>query len=176
MEQSVNYLGLIPLFPLMGAVFIGLLHVFTCNRTKLPEKVYGILACVGPVLSFVLALKVFVALRELPAASRFLSHNAFTWFSVGDLHINMGFLADPLSCLMLLFVTFIGSLHPEEDLDNDILEGHLSAAIGHLGVISCRMGRPLTFDSAKEKFVNDKEADQLLTRKYREPFVVPEKV
>lgn len=110
MEQSVNYLGLIPLFPLMGAVFIGLLHVFTCNRVKLPEKAYGIIACVGPVLSFVLALKVFVTLRELPAASRFLSDRAFTWFSVGELHIDMGFLADPLSCLMLLFVTFIGSL------------------------------------------------------------------
>ena len=63
-----------------------------------------------------------------------------------------------------------------EELDNDILEGHMSAALGHLGVISCRTGRPLTFDSAKEKFVNDKEADLLLTRKYREPFVVPERV
>ena len=59
MEQSATYLGLIPLFPLLGAVVIGLLHVFTCNRKRLPEKFYGLLACVGPVLSFVLALKVF---------------------------------------------------------------------------------------------------------------------
>ncbi len=110
MEQSVNYLGLIPLYPLLGAVIIGLLHVFTCNRVKLPEKLYGILACVGPILSFILALKVFIALKALPVESRFLSHKVFTWFSVGDLHINMGFLADPLSCLMILFVTFIGSL------------------------------------------------------------------
>lgn len=110
MEQSATYLGLIPLFPLLGAVVIGLLHVFTCNRKRLPEKFYGLLACVGPVLSFVLALKVFLALKALPPESRFLTHNAFTWFSVGDLHINMGFLADPLSCLMLLFVTLIGTL------------------------------------------------------------------
>jgi NADH-quinone oxidoreductase subunit L len=110
MEQSVNYLGLIPLFPLLGAVFIGLIHVFTCKRFRVPEMVYGILACVGPLLSFVMALKVFVALKALPVESRSLSHNVFTWFSVGDLHINMGFLADPLSCLMLLFVTLIGSL------------------------------------------------------------------
>ena len=110
MGQSVNYLGLIPLFPLLGAVLIGLLHVFTVKESSSPEKFYGILACVGPVLSFVLALKVFVALKSLPVDSRFLSHKAFTWFSVGDLHIDMGFLADPLSCLMLLFVTFIGSL------------------------------------------------------------------
>ncbi len=110
MEQSATYLGLIPLFPLLGAVVIGLLHVFTCNRKRLPEKFYGLLACVGPVLSFVLALKVFFALKALPPESRFLTHNAFTWFSVGDLHISSGFLADPLSCLMLLFVTLIGTL------------------------------------------------------------------
>lgn len=110
MEQSVNYLGLIPLFPLLGAVFIGLVHVFTCNRIKVAEKLYGLLACVGPILSFILALKVWVALKAMPEATRLLVHNAFTWFSVGDLHVNMGFLADPLSCLMLLFVTFVGSL------------------------------------------------------------------
>jgi predicted dehydrogenase len=63
-----------------------------------------------------------------------------------------------------------------EELDNDILEGHMSAALGHLGVIACRTGRELTFNSENEKFIRDKEADKLLTRKYREPFVVPEKV
>ena len=31
-------------------------------------------------------------------------------------------------------------------------------------------------DPATERFVNDKEADALLTRQYRKPFVVPEKV
>jgi len=110
MGQSVNYLGLIPLFPLLGAVLIGLLHVFFSTKVKFSEKFYGILACVGPVLSFILALKVFIALKALPPESRYLSHKAFTWFSVGDLHIDMGFLADPLSCLMLLFVTLIGTL------------------------------------------------------------------
>ena len=112
MEQNVSYLGLIPLFPLLGAVLIGLLYVFTCNRRSLPDKFYGLLACAGPVLSFILALKVFFTLKALPADNRVLNHIAFTWFNVGDLHIDMGFLADPLSCLMLLFVTFIGSLIP----------------------------------------------------------------
>jgi len=63
-----------------------------------------------------------------------------------------------------------------EELDNDILEGHLSAALGHLGVISYRTGKKLEFNPETEKFVHDPEADKLLTRKYREPFVVPEKV
>jgi predicted dehydrogenase len=60
-----------------------------------------------------------------------------------------------------------------EELDNDILEGHMSAALGHLGVISYRTGRKLTFDSQTEKFINDPEADKLLTRKYRAPYVIP---
>lgn len=110
MEHTVTYLGFIPLLPLIGAVVIGLLHMFTCKKTPLPELFYGALACVGPVLSFLLALVVFFQLKGLPAEERFLTHNVFTWFAVGDLHVDMGFLADPLSSLMLLFVTFIGSL------------------------------------------------------------------
>ena len=110
MEHTATYLGLIPLFPLIGAVVIGLLHMFTCKDNPLPEKLYGALACIGPLLSTFLAVVVFVHLKGLPAEERFLVHNVFTWFAVGDLHIDMGFLADPLSSLMLLFVTFIGSL------------------------------------------------------------------
>jgi hypothetical protein len=60
-----------------------------------------------------------------------------------------------------------------EDLDNDILEGHMSAALGHLGVISYRTGRKLIFNSGAEKFVNDPEADKLLTRNYRKPYGMP---
>jgi hypothetical protein len=61
-----------------------------------------------------------------------------------------------------------------EDLDNDILEGHMSAALGHLGVISYRTGRKLKFDPSAEKFVNDPEADKYLTRNYRKPYVMPD--
>jgi len=110
MEHTVAYLGFIPLFPLIGALVLGVIHMYSCTRGKLPEKLYGSIACVGPVISFIYALIVFFQLKGMPADSRFLLHNAFTWFSVGDLHVTMGFLADPLSSLMLLFITFIGSL------------------------------------------------------------------
>jgi len=39
-----------------------------------------------------------------------------------------------------------------------------------------RVGRMLTIDPMNERFVNDNEANELLTRKYRKPFTVPEKV
>ncbi len=63
-----------------------------------------------------------------------------------------------------------------EDLNADILEGHLSAALCHLGNISYRLGRKLTFDPKTETFPGDDEANKLLTRDYREPFVVPDEV
>jgi predicted dehydrogenase len=55
----------------------------------------------------------------------------------------------------------------------DVYEGHMSSALPHLGNIAYRVGRPLQFDGKAEKFVNDKEADRLLTREYRKGFEIP---
>jgi len=106
-----------------------------------------------------------------------------------------------------------------EQLAADILEGHLSSALCHLGNISYRLakerpfekpkefgdnqvvgdsvmtllentkaigvdpekatlwvGPKLRFDPVREKFVDRPEADRFLTRDYRAPFAVPEKV
>lgn len=64
----------------------------------------------------------------------------------------------------------------DEDLINPVLGGHYSTALPHLANISYRVGRGLKFNGATEKFVNDPEADKLLTKVYRKPFVVPDKV
>ena len=53
---------------------------------------------------------------------------------------------------------------------------HLASGLAHLGNISYRLGRVLTFDPGTEKFVGDREADTMLTRAYRKPFVVPDRV
>jgi hypothetical protein len=58
----------------------------------------------------------------------------------------------------------------------DILEGHKSTSLCHLANIAFRMGRQLWFDDHSEKFVDDDVANSYLTREYRYPFVVPEKV
>src|SRR2546423_8297727 len=58
-------------------------------------------------------------------------------------------------------------------LNCDILEGHLSSTLPHLANISYRVGRSLAFDGNKERFVDDKDADRLLTREYRKGFEIP---
>ena len=110
MEQTVTYLVLIPLMPLVGALVIGLLHMFTCTTRPLSELLYGILGVTGPVIATILAVKTFFELKGMPEEGRYFSQKVFTWFNVGELDVAMGFLADPLSVLMLLFVTFIGTL------------------------------------------------------------------
>jgi len=58
----------------------------------------------------------------------------------------------------------------------NIEEGFYSCALIHLGNISYRLGRTLEFNPETMKFKNDPEANLMLTRDYRAPFVVPDKV
>jgi predicted dehydrogenase len=63
-----------------------------------------------------------------------------------------------------------------EDLRCEIEEGHLSTSLCHLANIAFRTGRKLTFDPKTETFPGDAEANRLLTRTYRPPYVVPDQV
>ena len=63
-----------------------------------------------------------------------------------------------------------------QDLNSDILEGHLSSSLCHLGNIACRLKRTLSFNPKTETFINDTEADTYLSKVYRSPYNLPEKV
>ena len=63
-----------------------------------------------------------------------------------------------------------------QDLNAEMLDGHMSTAIGHLGLISYRTGRKLTFNPYSEKFIDDDEANAYLTRDYRHPYTMPDEV
>jgi len=73
------------------------------------------------------------------------------------------------------FITAVRS-RKVEDLHCDILEGHLSTSLAQLSKISYRLGRSVQFNPETETFGNDAEANKMLTRKYREPYVLPDKV
>jgi len=60
-----------------------------------------------------------------------------------------------------------------EDLGVEIEDGHLSSALCHLGNISYRLGRTVVFNPKTETFPGDDEACAMLSRDYREPYVVP---
>jgi predicted dehydrogenase len=63
------------------------------------------------------------------------------------------------------FGNFVQSVRSRrrEDLNADILEGHLSSALCHLGNISYRLGTPTDFDKAGAVFGDDKDGASALT-------------
>lgn len=61
-------------------------------------------------------------------------------------------------------------------LRGNVEEGHYSCALIHLANASYRLGRTLTFDPQRQECVKDNEANRMLTREYRTPFVVPKQV
>jgi predicted dehydrogenase len=69
------------------------------------------------------------------------------------------------------FFRAIRSRKPE-DMSVSTLEAHLSCAHCHLGNIAFRLGRSVTFDPKTER-CKDREANQLISRKYRKGFEVP---
>ncbi|MCI0459500.1 MAG: Gfo/Idh/MocA family oxidoreductase [Gemmataceae bacterium] len=56
----------------------------------------------------------------------------------------------------------------------DIEEGHTSTASCILANLALQLNRTLTWDATKQRVVNDDEANRLLRRPYRKPWVHPE--
>ena len=76
------------------------------------------------------------------------------------------------------FENFINAVRSRKvsDLNCDIETGHISTCIAHLANVSYRVGRELRFDGKSESFMGDKEADKLLTRECRRPYVIGQEV
>ncbi len=99
-----NALFLIPALPLAGFIFL----LFFGKR--LGEPLAGWLATAAVGSSFLATVAVFFDLVSKDAEHRALTQKLFAWLPVGGFHVDVGFLADPLSVTMLLFVTGIATL------------------------------------------------------------------
>jgi len=63
---------------------------------------------------------------------------------------------------------FLDAIKSDAKPNADIEIGHLSATLAHLGNISARVGRTLSFDPTTEQIIGDEEANKLTRRQYRE--------
>ncbi len=55
---------------------------------------------------------------------------------------------------------------------SDVESQHRSVSACHLGNLSIRLGRKLTWDPEKQEFVGDSQANSMLTRQQREPYTI----
>ncbi len=95
---------LIPALPLLGFL------ILLAFGRKLGEPRAGWLATLMVVGSFLAGLVTFAGLLGRSEEERQFVFTLFEWLPVGGLSVDMGFLVDPLSITMVLFVTGVGSL------------------------------------------------------------------
>ncbi|MBI3070850.1 MAG: NADH-quinone oxidoreductase subunit L [Deltaproteobacteria bacterium] len=107
-------LRLIPLLPLIGAALNGFFG-FHLQR-RFGERPVGLIAVFASLGAFAVAVAAVARLAGLPVDSRSLVDHVWTLFDVGqyldmgELHVNLAFHLDPLSAVMVLVVTGVGSL------------------------------------------------------------------
>lgn len=88
--------------PLLGAIFNGIFSKYLSRRT---------VHLVGVGMPFISLLAAITAVLRLTGMGHDASITAtlFNWIAVGSIHINFSLFLDPLSSVMILVVTFVGS-------------------------------------------------------------------
>lgn len=69
-------------------------------------------------------------------------------------------------------VNFLECMRSRKKTNSDIETTHRSTTAAHLGNIALRTGRKVRWDAAREQFPDDAEANKMLTREFRKPWVV----
>ncbi|MGE0877042.1 MAG: NADH-quinone oxidoreductase subunit L [Acidimicrobiia bacterium] len=100
----LDLVWLIPAFPLAGFV------ILLIAGRKLGEPLAGLFATLMCAAAFVTTVVLYFELLSKGGEERIHEYVLFQWLPVGSLHVDAGFLLDPLSITMALFVTGIGSL------------------------------------------------------------------
>ena len=100
----IDLVWLIPAFPLLG--FLTLI----CLGKSVREPVAGWLATTAMAGSFLSVLIVFIGMLLEKSENRQTVFTLFDWIPAGDFKVDIGFLADPLSITMCLFITGVGTL------------------------------------------------------------------
>ncbi len=98
---------LIPTLPAAGVLINGILGRRIEAKSK--SLVHWI-ACGTVGLSFLITLVIFIQMMGLAPDKRLYEFTWFTWISAGSFHVTFGYLIDPLSMLMCMFVTGVGFL------------------------------------------------------------------
>jgi NADH-quinone oxidoreductase subunit L len=102
MSEMFNYIWVIPALPLIGA----LINIFF-NRN---HKVSGMIGCATVGMAFFLVLIAFFQLISLPDSERSINVVVYSWITSGTFNVDVAFLIDPLSMIMMLVVTGVGFL------------------------------------------------------------------
>ncbi len=105
---QTDFLRWIIFLPLLGAIVNGL--VGAKIQKSLGKGAISLLACAPVIVAFGLSVQALLILQGLDPEKRFLIDQLYTWINLGSLKVEMAFLVDPLSAVMILVVTGVGGL------------------------------------------------------------------
>jgi NADH-quinone oxidoreductase subunit L len=100
----MDYVWLIPLFPLIGFLINGLVG------KSLPKSVVGTIGAAAVGLSFLVTVAIFLEFLKLPEGVHAVEKVMYTWIASGPFKVSVAFLIDPLSLIMLLVVSGVSTL------------------------------------------------------------------
>ena len=101
----LDYIWVIVLMPLIGFLINGLLGRYFSKSAVV------FVACGSVFVSFALSILALFELLKLDASQRFYEISSlFHWIPSGNFHVEIGFLLDPLSAVMILVVSGVGFL------------------------------------------------------------------
>ena len=92
------------LSPLAAALLI------TLGGTAWSRRAAGYLATLSTAVSFAAAVVCFLEVTGRSGGDRIVETTAYSWLKAGDLDVGLTLLVDPLSILMMLIVSGVGSL------------------------------------------------------------------
>ncbi len=95
----IEYIWLVPFFPLMGVIINGILGI------RFPKKLIGLIGSAAILLSFLVSCRILWEVMQLPPEARVFEVPLYMWIPCGDLKVNIGFLVDALSLIMMLTVS-----------------------------------------------------------------------
>ncbi|PLY00440.1 MAG: NADH-quinone oxidoreductase subunit L [Desulfuromonas sp.] len=104
--NSYDLLWLIPILPLCGSIINGLFG----KKVLRNEWLIGLIGTAAVAGSFAISVTYFFQLLGEPETAKVHVVEVAKWMTLGHLDIGWSFLLDPLSALMLLVVTGVGSL------------------------------------------------------------------
>lgn len=105
------YIILIPLLPLLGFIINGLrAYAQARGKEKTCFKTTSLLACLMPLLSFIISAYAFLHLLNNTHQTAILAGNLLDWMVLENFSVSFGLFIDHLTSIMLLFVTGVGFL------------------------------------------------------------------
>jgi NADH-quinone oxidoreductase subunit L len=110
MENPIqtDFIRWIVFLPLIGAIINGMLGAKI--QKSMGKGAVGVIACTPVIVAFIFSVNALLTLKGLEPEKRFLVDNLYPWINLGSLKVDMAFLIDPLSAVMILVVTGIGGL------------------------------------------------------------------